>query len=100
MIDHSCLHTQKVRFTCAPDAPLDGAVTAIIDGGDAVVEPGNGPLDLVVRPADGVVQDVTGELSGDADTTVGESRITERFVIHVGSPQATTLGVSASNEPK
>jgi hypothetical protein len=100
MIDHSCLHTQKVRFTCAPDAPIDGAVRAVIDSGDAVVEAGNGPLDIVVRPADGTVQDVTGRLQGDADPSVNENLLEEPFVIHVASPQATTLGASAANEPK
>ncbi len=105
MVEVPLTNEQKVRFTASPTtasgspASLDGNLGAVVDSGDATVEPGAGSLDVVVRPGPGFLGDVTGRIQGDADLGAGVETIEETFTLHVTSARAANLGVVATVEP-
>ena len=97
---------QKVRFTANPTtgsgapAPIDGVLGATLDdAASGTVEPGNGNLDVVVRPAAGFLGKITGRVAADADLGAGVVTLEDTFEIDVTSAMAVNLGVSASVEP-
>src|SRR5262245_9591951 len=102
----ACSTEQKVRFTAQPKtqsgapASLDGNLGAVVDDPAAgSVEPGNGSLDVVVRPAPGFVGTISGRVVGDAGLGSGVVELAEPFEIVVTSAMASNLGVSANVEP-
>lgn len=85
--------TQKIPFTFAPDQPLDGAITATVQG-DATVE-----FDDISTGLSGFIvsgstagSDVVVTFSGDAQPGEGVETLEEVATITITTPNATTLG--------
>lgn len=85
--------TQKIPFTFAPDQPLDGAITATVQG-DATVE-----FDDISTGLSGFIvsgstagSDVVVTFSGDAQPGEGVETLEEVATITITAPNATTLG--------
>lgn len=85
--------TQKIPFTFSPDQPLDGAVTAEVQG-DATVEfddPTTGLSGFIVSGST-AGSDVVVTFSADAQPGEGVETIQEVATISITAPNATTLG--------
>jgi hypothetical protein len=74
-------------------ATIDGAVTYTVTSGTCTIEPIDTLTAFVVSgPTPG---DSTVEASADADLGAGVVTITDTITVHVTSPQAESLGLSA-----
>lgn len=85
--------TQKIPFQFSPDQPIDGAITAEVQG-DATVEfddPSTGLSGHIVSGSTSGA-DVVVTFSGDAQPGQGVEVIQEVATITIVAPNATTLG--------
>ena len=85
--------TQKMPFTFAPDQPLDGAITAEVQG-DATVEfddPATGLTGFIVSGSTAGA-DVVVTFTGDGELGEGVTHVVEVATITIVAPNATTLG--------
>lgn len=85
--------TQKIGFTFAPDQPLDGAITATVEG-DATVEFDDEATGLTGFIVSGGTagSDVVVTFSADGEQGSGVTTIQEVATITITAPNATTLG--------
>ena len=84
---------QKIPFTFAPDAPLDGALTAEVTG-DATVtfdDPETGLTGFIVSGSTAGA-DVTVTFTGDGAPGAEVATLQEVATISITAPNATTLG--------
>lgn len=85
--------TQKIPFTFSPDQPLDGAITATVEG-DATVtfdDEATGLSGFIVSGST-AGSDVVVTFSADAQPGEGVETIQEVATISITAPNATTLG--------
>lgn len=85
--------TQKIPFTFDPDQPLDGAITATVEG-DATVEfddPATGLTGFIVSGSTAGA-DVVVTFSGDGAPGDPVETLLEVATITITAPNATTLG--------
>lgn len=94
--------TQKIPFTFEPDQPLDGAITATVEG-DATVEFDDPSTGLSGHIVSGTTAgaDVVVTFSGDGAPGEPVETLLEVATITITAPNATTLGgVLGSPVPK
>lgn len=91
---------QKSLLSIAPTtaagnpAPIDGAVTYTVTAGTCIIEPVDALTAYVVSGA--APGDSTVQASADADLGSGIVPITDTIQVHVVSPTAAHIGLSAS----
>ena len=100
------LGQQKARVTASPTtlsgapASIDGVLQGELLSGDALIEPGSGPLDLVIRQSSTTgAGDAVVRVFGDADLGAGVVTIEDVVTIHFVSELAANLGVGVTSEP-
>jgi hypothetical protein len=85
--------TQKMPFTFAPDQPLDGPLTSVVEG-DATVtvdDPETGLTGFIVS-GETAGADVVVTFTGDGELGPGVAHLQEVVTITITAPNATTLG--------
>lgn len=99
--DVSLTTEEKVTATLAPKttagnvASLDGIPTWTVNSGDVTLTPSADGLSCVILSGT-QVGDSTVQVDADADLGAGVVTISDVVVLHVATPQATSLGLTVS----